>query len=155
MTKKYNSKIEEECSTAADKLRKSVITPPVLELCVFCGNHKLNCSGCAVQKDVNFVFNPYIYNLSHKGVDEKYVKWIHENVSKDRLYGRCIEMAHEMFKVFPELQLWGGEFITSDGSHNHVWLQTKEGVVVDPTIMQFYRPGFFTSQYSYEGREVK
>lgn len=82
---------------------------------------------------------------------EPYSHWIEAYVAREKhVLGQCMKASEEMQKVFPELELVRGHvYVPGWGKRGHVWLQTKEGAIVDPTASQFpeileyepWRPG--------------
>ena len=67
-------------------------------------------------------------------MQEKYEKWIKENVTKPRL--QCAEYTLKMQKQFPELKRIRGHYFC-DREHPHWWLIDEDDNIIDPTIVQF------------------
>ena len=71
----------------------------------------------------------------------KYEKWIKDYLlSKDgNICGKCYEATSEMIKTFPELKRIRGHVrhILSNKVSPHWWCINAEGIVFDPTSIQF------------------
>ncbi|MGR5367083.1 hypothetical protein [Photobacterium damselae] len=81
---------------------------------------------------------------------ETYSKYIRDNVPNDpyEQSGKCLKYSTEMHKAFPELIIKRG-YVSSpenldnfaelgyDRQYPHVWLETEDGVIIDPTVNQF------------------
>lgn len=85
---------------------------------------------------------------------DAYIGYILKNVpsAPERQAGKCLFYSTEMQKVFPELIMKRGYVSSSENLDNfpelgydrqypHVWLETKDGVVIDPTANQFINLG--------------
>lgn len=77
-----------------------------------------------------------------------YRQWMQENVpqSFDAQLRECTRYVPLMAQAFPELIVCKGVVSSADNPDNigtgrkeypHMWLKTKEGVIVDPTVKQF------------------
>lgn len=74
-------------------------------------------------------------------MEEKYKKWIAENVESDGL-GQCKQVTKAMAKACPELtRVRGHYYCPIWGERAHWWLVTEEGKVIDPTKNQFPSKG--------------
>lgn len=79
---------------------------------------------------------------------EAYKAWIEQHGSKspEEAWGRCKEYTDEMAKVFQDLEVRAGYYHCYIwGRRTHWWLITKNGIVVDPTAIQFPSKG--TGEY--------
>lgn len=77
-----------------------------------------------------------------------YQAWIaayETRVGVENLTGKCGPAAQEMNIAFPELRVVRGAVTLSrcECVWSHVWCETEEGVVVDPTAKQFDKPMCF------------
>jgi hypothetical protein len=68
-----------------------------------------------------------------------YDEWIAANYPTEReAYGKCAEATDAMQRAFPELQRVRGHYYCfAWGERSHWWLVTADGVIVDPTAVQF------------------
>jgi len=76
-------------------------------------------------------------------MNKKYKNYIDGlNLNKNKAYGTCEIHSKKMKAIFPELVLVRGHYnCPLDGLSEHWWLKTEDGLIVDPTIVQFV-PGF-------------
>lgn len=74
---------------------------------------------------------------------KEYAEWIAaKGLSWDKAYGKCHETSVEMQKVFPELILCRGWYqCPFSDEHEHWWLKTPGGEIIDPTAIQFPSKG--------------
>lgn len=74
----------------------------------------------------------------------KYRDWIKKYV-RGNVAGLCGEYTILMRATYPELKMINGEFMEPDErySSGHCWLLDPEGKVVDPTISQFKKGGWY------------
>lgn len=75
---------------------------------------------------------------------ERYLDWIVAYVSEHPVRNRCQEATLAMKEAFPELERVAGFAHTDRGSVEHWWCLGPDGVVYDPTSIQF------ESVFSYE-----
>ena len=70
---------------------------------------------------------------------QEYQNWIDNYLSTHKFCaGLCFSASALMLKSFPELILTRGYVYDIHGKkHNHWWLQTIDGEVIDPTASQF------------------
>ena len=73
---------------------------------------------------------------------DKYTQWIKNNVTTDP-YGECYRYSSAMQKEYPELSMIRGNYIDHNGKHEHWWLHTSEGRIIDPTSAQFKLKGVY------------
>lgn len=82
----------------------------------------------------------------------RYDDWIRRHVEEHgaALLGRCKESTAEMRAAFPELvEVRGHVWVMGWGRRGHIWLSTRDGMIIDPTASQFpnimcyeaWRPG--------------
>lgn len=76
-------------------------------------------------------------------MDTRYLEWILANVAGySEAYGKCKETAHAMATMFEELRVARGHYHDPVwGERAHWWCETKDGVIVDPTYVQFPSKG--------------
>lgn len=57
----------------------------------------------------------------------------------EHCYGKCKEAVDKMARAFPELRKVRGHVLSAPpwGRRQHWWLETMDGLVVDPTAAQF------------------
>jgi hypothetical protein len=103
--------------------------------------------------------------------DPKYLAWIEEYTKGDRiLAGGCQSACREMQAVFPELLLirgsihldvwctmaWEMDLEGLEPGLGHFWLETADGLIIDPTAKQFtdpkgcYRAGKITAYFPFD-----
>lgn len=95
-----------------------------------------------------------------KPLDPKYEVWIRrchaalEDPSAS-LLGKCKETALALQSAFPELELIKGHVYCPApwGKRGHWWCKTTDGVIIDPTAVQF--PLIYSYEEYIEGMEVQ
>ena len=79
---------------------------------------------------------------------ESYARWIIANVPRNpyEVAGTCLKVSKKMNLAFPELIIKKGAVSSHQNPDNlgtmvkeypHVWLETRDGTVIDPTSHQF------------------
>lgn len=74
---------------------------------------------------------------------DKYKKWIDENIKtyNDAL-GNCYKTCVKMRREFPELKMIRGWYkIPNKKKQTHWWLETVDGLIIDPTLIQYSEAG--------------
>lgn len=69
----------------------------------------------------------------------EYAQWIKWNVQEYKdAYGQCNDVCKKMVRQFPELTIIHGTYLCAAiGPRHHSWCITAEGIIVDPTEIQF------------------
>lgn len=72
-------------------------------------------------------------------MEEKYKKWIEEYQANNDIFSKCAQLSKLMKEAFPELKCIRGEVFISPALmlREHIWCETVDGVVVDPTASQY------------------
>lgn len=82
----------------------------------------------------------------------EYERWILEGVSNTP--GACANVTRAMSKAFPELTRTRGHYICPIwGRRQHWWMVDVDGLVVDPTVLQFPSRGLGEYEPWIEGAE--
>jgi hypothetical protein len=71
---------------------------------------------------------------------QKYLDWIeaeYGDKSDAWMSCMCTPISLRMKRQFPELLLMSGDAVTADNVYEHTWLQTEDGLIIDPTERQF------------------
>jgi transcriptional antiterminator Rof (Rho-off) len=69
---------------------------------------------------------------------KKYQAWIEKHYSTpEQAKYKCYQACSAMNKKFPELKIVRGHVVLACQWHQHWWLETKTGEIIDPTAIQF------------------